>query len=80
MHGACRGPDAVGCLGRGAGRRSLRSARAAAHDEPGALRAPAACLGVLPYCLIFLALVGALLRLGLIKGWDVISDSSLHKA
>jgi len=34
-------------------------------------------LGLLPYFLIFIALVAALLRMGLIKGWDLIIDSSL---
>ena len=37
-------------------------------------------LGLLPYFLIFIALVGALLRLGVIKGWDLIIDSSLLAA
>lgn len=37
-------------------------------------------LGLLPYFLIFVALVGALLRLGVIKGWDLIIDSSLLAA
>jgi hypothetical protein len=37
-------------------------------------------LGVLPYFLIFVALVAALLKLGLIKGWDLIIDSSLLAA
>lgn len=37
-------------------------------------------LGLLPYFLIFVALVTALLRMGLIKGWDLIIDSSLLAA
>jgi hypothetical protein len=37
-------------------------------------------LGLLPYFLIFIALVTALLRMGLIKGWDLIIDSSLLAA
>jgi hypothetical protein len=37
-------------------------------------------LGLLPYFLIFVALVMALLKLGLIKGWDLIIDSSLLAA
>lgn len=37
-------------------------------------------LGLLPYFLIFIALVRALLRLGIIKGWDLIIDSSLLAA
>jgi len=37
-------------------------------------------LGLLPYFLIFIALVAALLRMGLIKGWDLIIDSSLLAA
>ena len=37
-------------------------------------------LGVLPYFLIFIALVAALLKLGAIKGWDLIIDSSLLAA
>jgi hypothetical protein len=37
-------------------------------------------LGLLPYFLIFIALVAALLKLGLIQGWDLIIDSSLLAA
>jgi hypothetical protein len=37
-------------------------------------------LGLVPYFLIFVALVTALLRMGLIKGWDLIIDSSLLAA
>jgi len=37
-------------------------------------------LGWLPYFLIFIALVAALLRLGVIQGWDLIIDSSLLAA
>jgi hypothetical protein len=37
-------------------------------------------LGLLPYFLIFVALVTALLKLGVIKGWDLIIDSSLLAA
>lgn len=37
-------------------------------------------LGLLPYFLIFIALVAALLRMGLIKGWDLIIDSTLLAA
>jgi len=37
-------------------------------------------LGVLPYFLIFVALAMALLRMGIIKGWDLIIDSSLLAA
>jgi len=37
-------------------------------------------LGLLPYFLIFIALVAALLGMGLIKGWDLIIDSSLLAA
>lgn len=37
-------------------------------------------LGLLPYFLIFIALVKALLRLGVSKGWDLIIDSSLLAA
>jgi hypothetical protein len=37
-------------------------------------------LGLLPYFLIFIVLVAALLRLGVIKGWDLIIDSSLLAA
>ena len=37
-------------------------------------------LGLLPYFLIFVALVGVLLKLGLIRGWDLIIDSSLLAA
>jgi hypothetical protein len=37
-------------------------------------------LGLLPYFLIFVALVIVLLRMGLIKGWDLIIDSSLLAA
>jgi hypothetical protein len=37
-------------------------------------------LGLLPYFLIFVALVAALLRMGVIKGWDLIIDSSLLAA
>lgn len=37
-------------------------------------------LGLLPYFLLFVALVTALLRMGLIKGWDLIIDSSLLAA
>jgi hypothetical protein len=37
-------------------------------------------LGLLPYFLIFVALVTALLKMGLIKGWDLIIDSSLLAA
>ena len=37
-------------------------------------------LGLLPYFLIFVALVMALLKMGLIKGWDLIIDSSLLAA
>ncbi len=37
-------------------------------------------LGLLPYFLIFIALVGALLRLGVIKGWDLMIDSRLLAA
>jgi len=37
-------------------------------------------LGLLPYFLIFVALVAALLKMGLIKGWDLIIDSSLLAA
>jgi len=37
-------------------------------------------LGSLPYFLIFVALVTALLKMGLIKGWDLIIDSSLLAA
>ena len=37
-------------------------------------------LGLLPYFLIFIALVAALLKMGLIKGWDLIIDSSLLAA
>jgi hypothetical protein len=37
-------------------------------------------LGLLPYLLIFVALVMALLKMGLIKGWDLIIDSSLLAA
>lgn len=37
-------------------------------------------LGLLPYFLIFVALVTALLKVGLIKGWDLIIDSSLLAA
>jgi hypothetical protein len=37
-------------------------------------------LGLLPYFLIFVALVAALLKMGLIQGWDLIIDSSLLAA
>lgn len=37
-------------------------------------------LGLLPYFLIFIALVATLLKLGLIQGWDLIIDSSLLAA
>jgi hypothetical protein len=37
-------------------------------------------LGLWPYFLLFVVLVGALLKLGLIKGWDLIIDSSLLTA
>jgi len=37
-------------------------------------------LGLLPYLLLFVALVTALLKMGLIKGWDLIIDSSLLAA
>jgi hypothetical protein len=37
-------------------------------------------LGLLPYFLIFIALAMALLRLGILKGWDLIIDSSLLAA
>jgi hypothetical protein len=37
-------------------------------------------LGLLPYFLCFIALVAVLLRLGIIKGWDLIIDSSLLQA
>ena len=37
-------------------------------------------LGGAPYFLIFVALVAALLKMGLIKGWDLIIDSSLLAA
>jgi hypothetical protein len=37
-------------------------------------------LGLLPYFLIFIALVAVLLRMGLIKGWGLIIDSSLLAA
>ena len=37
-------------------------------------------LGLLPYFLFFIALVAALIRLGLIKGYDLIIDSSLLQA
>ena len=37
-------------------------------------------LGLLPYFLIFVALVSALLKMGIIKGWDLIIDSSLLAA
>jgi hypothetical protein len=37
-------------------------------------------LGLLPYFLIFVALVMALLNMGVIKGWDLIIDSSLLAA
>jgi hypothetical protein len=37
-------------------------------------------LGLLPYFLIFVALVTALLKMGVIKGWDLIIDSSLLAA
>ena len=37
-------------------------------------------LGLLPYFLIFVALVIALLKMGVIKGWDLIIDSSLLAA
>lgn len=37
-------------------------------------------LGLLPYFLAFVALVMALLKMGLIKGWDLIIDSSLLAA
>jgi len=37
-------------------------------------------LGLLPYFVVFVALVTALLRMGLIKGWDLIIDSSLLAA
>ncbi len=37
-------------------------------------------LGLLPYFLIFIALVAVLLKLGIIKGWDLIIDSSLLAA
>jgi hypothetical protein len=37
-------------------------------------------LGLLPYFLIFIALVAALLKMGLIQGWDLIIDSSLLAA
>jgi hypothetical protein len=37
-------------------------------------------LGLLPYFLIFIALVAALLRMGVIKGWDLIIDSSVLAA
>jgi Transposase DDE domain len=37
-------------------------------------------LGLLPYFLIFVALVLALLKMGLIQGWDLIIDSSLLAA
>jgi hypothetical protein len=37
-------------------------------------------LGLLPYFLIFVALVTVLLKMGLIKGWDLIIDSSLLAA
>lgn len=37
-------------------------------------------LGLLPYFLIFIALVASLLKLGVIKGWDLIIDSSLLAA
>jgi len=37
-------------------------------------------LGLLPYFLIFVVLVATLLRMGVIKGWDLIIDSSLLAA
>lgn len=37
-------------------------------------------LGLLPYFLVFVALVVALLKLGFIKGWDLIIDSTLLEA
>ncbi len=37
-------------------------------------------LGLLSYFLVFVALVAALLKMGLIKGWDLIIDSSLLAA
>lgn len=37
-------------------------------------------LGLLPFFLVFIALVAALLKLGLIQGWDLIIDSSLLAA
>ena len=37
-------------------------------------------LGLLPFFIIFIALVAALLKMGLIKGWDLIIDSSLLAA
>jgi hypothetical protein len=37
-------------------------------------------LGLLPFFLIFIVLVAALLKIGLIKGWDLIIDSSLLAA
>ena len=37
-------------------------------------------LGLLPYFLVFVALAVALLRLGFIKGWDLIIDSTLLEA
>ncbi len=37
-------------------------------------------LGLLPYFLVFVALVTALLKMGVIKGWDLIIDSSLLAA
>jgi hypothetical protein len=37
-------------------------------------------LGLLPYFLVFVALVMALLKMGLLKGWDLIIDSSLLAA
>jgi len=37
-------------------------------------------LGLLPYFLIFVALAAALIKMGIIKGWDLIIDSSLLAA
>jgi len=37
-------------------------------------------LGLLPFFLLFIALVAALLKMGLIQGWDLIIDSSLLAA
>jgi len=58
------------------------------RDEEGRLRTISLAqysrrirnLGLLPYFLFFVALVAALIRLGLIKGYDLIIDSSLLEA